>query len=324
MKVWQCDDSRPVPGLTPGTLENPVPGPGELLIRIHAVGVTPTELSWYPTTHTKTGENRQQAIPGHEFSGVVTATGSGLEDSLGSEVFGMNDWFADGATAEYCCTLPSMVAPKPVRLSHVAAASIPIAALTAWQGLFDRAKLQPGERVLIHGGSGAVGVLAIQLAHWHGAEVLTTARSSYRETLMKLGATRVIDYRNERFEEIAKGVDVVFDPVGGSILQKSWDILGPGGRLITIAASSEEPTDERTKRAFFIVESNREQLGKIASLLDSGKLHPVVRDVIPFDAARMAYFPSCLQEIGCGRKVITGSFTNQPQIEFQTPVYRIH
>jgi hypothetical protein len=150
MKAWQCDDSWPVPGLFQANIEPPRPARGELLIRVHAAGVTPTELQWFPTTHTKSGAPRAHAIPGHEFSGVVAATGEEANFTVGQQVFGLNDWFADGATAEFCCTLPSHVAPKPARLTHAEAASVPIGALTAWQGLLDRAKLQSGERILIH------------------------------------------------------------------------------------------------------------------------------------------------------------------------------
>src|SRR5579871_5473776 len=122
----------------------PRPGAGELLIRVYAAGVIATELGWYPTSHTRTGEPRNSAVPGHELSGVVTQIGDGVGGlELGREVYGMNDWFADGAMAEYCVAPFFAVAPKPALLSHEEAASVPISALTAWQGLFDRARLQP-------------------------------------------------------------------------------------------------------------------------------------------------------------------------------------
>ena len=226
MKVWQCDDLRPVPGLVSAEVKTPQPGRGEVLIRVHAVGVTHTELLWQPTTHTKSGENRRHAIPGHEFSGTIAAVGAGADGAVGEEVFGMNDWYAQGATAEFCCAPPSAIALKPARLTHVEAASVPIDALTAWQGLFERAQLQAGERVLIHGGAGAVGVLAIQLARLRGAHVLTTASGHDRDFLLQLGAQQVIDYHTERFEDLARNVDVVFDAVGGSTLQR---LLGRAG-----------------------------------------------------------------------------------------------
>jgi NADPH:quinone reductase-like Zn-dependent oxidoreductase len=134
--------------------------------------------------------------------------------------------------------------------------------------LFDRAKLQPGERVLIHGGAGAVGAFAIQLARRAGAQVITTASKRNAEFLTNLGAEQVIDYRSERFEDHAQDIDVVFDAVGGDTLKRSWNILNSSGRLVTIAAESEGTKDARTEAAFFIVEPNRSQLEEIAKLLD--------------------------------------------------------
>jgi NADPH:quinone reductase-like Zn-dependent oxidoreductase len=262
-------------------------------------------MQWYPTTHTKTGEDRHRAIPGHEFSGVVAAVGADTDGVVGQEVFGMNDWFAEGATAEYCCTLPSAVAPKPLRVTHVEAASVPIGALTAWQGLFERAKLQPGERILIHGGAGGVGVFAVQLARWRKARVTTTASAHNRDLLLQLGAQRIIDYRTERVEDVAQDFDVVFDTVGGETLQRSWDLLGAGGRLVTIAASSETVVDERAKQAFFIVEPNQPQLREIARLLDAGELRPVIDAVVPFDQAALAYTRHGVPGRGCGKTVIS-------------------
>ena len=128
----------------------------------------------------------------------------------------MNDWFADGATADYCLSAATSVAVKPSRLSHLEAASVPIGVLTAWQGLFERAKLGPGERILIHGGSGAVGVFVIQLARRAEAHVITTASARNFDFLLQLGANEVTDYRSVRFEDRARDLDVVFDTVGGN------------------------------------------------------------------------------------------------------------
>jgi NADPH:quinone reductase-like Zn-dependent oxidoreductase len=175
MKIMRLSDGA-ASGLVEDDVAKPKPGRGEMLVRVYAAGVTSKELLWYPTTHDKSGELRSRAVPGHEFSGVIEAAGEDAEGfSAGQEVYGMNDWFSDGATAEYCVTRPASVAPKPAQLTHVEAASVPIGALTAWQGLFDRAKLQAGERVLVHGGAGAVGLFAIQLARLHGAHVTATA-----------------------------------------------------------------------------------------------------------------------------------------------------
>src|SRR5882757_5999361 len=148
MKAMQVNKADQGPRLILVELQKPEAGLGEILVHVHAAGVTPSELLWYPTTHTKSGTARIGAVPGHEFSGVIAAIGNDVQDfEIGDEVYGMNDWFVDGATAEFCITLPQNIARKPISLGHEAAASVPIGALTSWQGLIDRAKLEPGERV---------------------------------------------------------------------------------------------------------------------------------------------------------------------------------
>jgi NADPH:quinone reductase-like Zn-dependent oxidoreductase len=283
MKAMRVNNSTPGPALAGSELPRPQPGEGELLISVRAAGVTPTELSWYPTTHTKEGTPRKGAVPGHEFSGVIAALGrnaNGFE--VGQEIYGLNDWFADGATAEVCLTTPQSIAGKPASLTHEAAATVPIGALTAWQGLLERAKIKPGERVLIHGASGAVGIFAVQLAHRHGAYVIGTASSANLEFVGKLGADEVIDYRLARFEDRTEKVDVVFDGVGGETLARSWSMLKPGGRMVTIV-------DEASKDAFFIVEPNQKQLVEVAKLLDAGELKTYVGAVVPLAEASNAY-----------------------------------
>jgi len=287
--------------------EVPVPSPrgGEVLVRVHAAGVTPTEMQWYPTTHTNTGEPRRNAVPGHEFSGVVQALGEGVTGfRVGEEVYGFNDWFSDGGTADYCLTQPAMIAPKPKSLSHIEAASIPIGALTARQGLHTQARLQAGERVLIHGGAGAVGVFAVQMAKQTGAHIVTTASARNREFLRELGAEMVIDYHSERFEDRAGEFDVVFDGVGGETLRRSWAVLKPGGRMVTIAADGESTLDEREKAAFFIVEVSQEQLREIAAQIDQGALQTFVDAVVPLHEASAAYFGKIPQRNGYGKTVI--------------------
>jgi len=301
----RLSDSAQPPVLLEETVPQPHPRRGELLVRVYAAGVTPTELLWYPTTHSKTGERRSHAVPGHEFSGVIAAVGEETVGfAIGQEVYGMNDWFADGALAEYCITQPTSVVQKPPSLTHVEAAAVPIGALTAWQGLFDRARLQAGERVLVHGGAGAVGVFAIQLARSRGAQVTATASARNLTFVSQLGAAQVIDYRAVRFEDNVRDLDVVFDTVGGETLQRSWAVLKPGGRMITIAADSETTTDDRVKQAFFIVEPNHQQLTQIGSLLEAGDLQPVVDAVLPFTRASEAYTGEVRQRRGCGKLVV--------------------
>src|SRR4051812_4644318 len=240
----------------------PRPGPGEILVRVHAAAVTPTELLWVPTWTTRAGGPRPlPVIPGHEFSGEVAALGEGVTAvGVGEPVYGMNDWFGDGAQAEYCLARAADVARKPASVDHAHAAVTPISALTAWQGLIERARITAGEHVLIHGAAGGVGGFAVQLARWRGARVTATASVGNLDFVRGLGADEVIEYQAERFEEKVRDVDAVFDTVGGDILQRSWGLLKPGGRLVTVAASEEGTQDERTREAFFIVEASRAQL----------------------------------------------------------------
>jgi len=264
----------------------------------YAAGVTPAEKGWYPTTHTKTGGLRTAAIPGHEFSGESVETGQ--------LVFGMNDWFSDGATAEYCVAPQSAVLPKPSSLTHAEAATVPIAALTAWQGLVDRARIQRGDRVLIHGGAGAVGIFAVQLARIQGAHVVATAAARDRGFLSSLGAEQVIDYRASCFEQEVRDIDVLFDTVGGETLARSWSVLKPQGRVITIASSEASATDDRAKNAFFIVEPNRKQLADIALLFDEQRLKASVAATISLADAAEAYAGK-IRKRGPGKIVVVVS-----------------
>jgi NADPH:quinone reductase-like Zn-dependent oxidoreductase len=276
---------------------------GEVLVRVHAAGITPSELAWSPTSHTKNGEKRTGAVPSHEFSGEVAEVGEAVEGlSAGQEIYGMNDWFADGALADYCITRAEWIAPKPGTLNFAEAASVPIGALTAWQGLFDRANLRAGERVLVHGGTGGVGVFAVQLARLRGAYVITTVSAGNIEFAKELGADECIDYKASVFEERVRDVDVVFDAVGGETLERSWGVLNQHGRLVTVAAGSEATADERIKRAFFIVEPRHDQLVEVAKLLDARELKAVVDEVVPLSKAPDAY-AGAIERTGRGKLV---------------------
>ena len=286
MKAMEFTD-----GLELRPARRPVPEPedGEILIQISAAGVTPTEKLWYTTTHRSDGTLRLNGIPGHEFSGIVSALGGhAIGFRVGDAVYGLNDWFAEGATAEFCITEPSKLSPKPATLSHPEAAAAPIGLLTAWQGLHSRAQLQKDERILIHGGSGAVGLFAVQLAKLQGAYVIATSSEANLDFVNQLGADEVIDYRARRFEEIGP-VDVIFDTVGGETLDRSWSALKPDGRLVTIAAEAESSTDVRIKEAFFIVEQDGKQLASLGKLFDSGELKAFIKAELPLEEAEAAY-----------------------------------
>jgi NADPH:quinone reductase-like Zn-dependent oxidoreductase len=256
----------------------PIPAAGEVLVRVHAAGVTPTELFWSTSRTTQSGTPRPLPfIPGHEFAGEVTSLGEGVTNfDVGDSVYGMNNWFCDGAQAEYCLARAEDIARKPTSVDHLHAAVTPISALTAWQGLFERARLEAGQHILIHGGAGGVGSFAVQFAHWRCARVTATVSTKNKTFAHELGADEVIDYRAERFEKRIPQVDVVFDTVGSETLQRSWSVLKPGGRLVTIAASEEGAQDQRTRDAFFIVQRRGNELEEIARLIDAGHVRPVV------------------------------------------------
>ncbi|MDC8449661.1 MAG: NADP-dependent oxidoreductase [Nitrospira sp.] len=273
--------------------EAPIPKPndGQLLIQVHAAAVTPTEFAWYPTFHTSEGNARPfPIILGHEFSGVVAAIGGSNRDArIGDSVYGLNDWFMDGAQAEYCLVAAASVAPKPATVDHTLAAAVPISALTAWQALVERAQLSKGQRILIHGGAGGVGSVAVQLARYKKAHVIATASAANMNFIKGLGADEVIDYRTTPFETVVRDVDVVLDTVGGETRDRSWGVLRKGGQLVTIAADAEGMKEQRVRDAFFIVEPNRMQLIEIGRLIDGGVIRPIVGAVFSMDEVQRAY-----------------------------------
>jgi NADPH:quinone reductase-like Zn-dependent oxidoreductase len=291
MKAMFLENKAGAESLVEGQIPRPSPKAGEVLVKVHATAVTPTELQWFPTFNKQSGEPRPFPIVlSHEFSGTVESLGPDVNDvKVGAAVYGLNDWFANGAQAEYCVAPENALAPKPNSLDHVHAAVAPISALTAWQGLFTRAGLQRGQRVLIHGAAGGVGIFAVQLARWRGAYVIATASCSNLDFVRALGADQVIDYRATRFEDVMCDVDVVFDGVGGETLERSWRVLKPGGKVVTIAAQSEGVAERRVRDAFMLVEANRSQLEEIARLIDAGVLRVFVAEVFPLSEAAQGY-----------------------------------
>jgi NADPH:quinone reductase-like Zn-dependent oxidoreductase len=271
----------------------PHAGLGEVLVRVYATGVIANELKWDATYQTKAGNPRGLPIPGRDLSGVVEEVGHSVTALVpGSEVYAMLDYCYDGAEAEYTIALPSELAPKPGTLNHVQAAAVPLSALTAWQGLFDRANLVAGQTVLIHGAAGGVGVFAVQLARWAGAQIIATASARNGDFLRELGATQVIDYTTTCFEEVVKPVDVVFDTVGGDTLQRSWQVVKPEGVLVSVVSprpSADVAKGHDARFAWFVVEPNREQLIQIGTLIDAGHIRPIVETVLPLSEARQAY-----------------------------------
>jgi NADPH:quinone reductase-like Zn-dependent oxidoreductase len=304
MKAIQLQETATRPTLQLVEVAQPICGKADVLIRVHAAGIIPTELEWQPTTQTKTGAKRSNAIPSHEFSGIIAAKGNEVTAfSIGQAVYGFNDWYSDGALAELCLTQPSSIAPKPSTLTDEEAASVPISALTAWQALFDHAKLQSNQRILIHGASGGVGTFAVQLARRQGAHIIATAPTKNLALVKQLGANEVIDYKTTHFQDVVHDIDVVFDTVGGQTRDLSWSVLKPGGRLITIA--SDAPTDDpRLTNSFFIVEPNQQQLIEVAKLLVAGELKTFVNAIIPLADAAKAYEKAIPNARGYGKVIV--------------------
>jgi NADPH:quinone reductase-like Zn-dependent oxidoreductase len=270
----------------------PAPAAGEALVRVHAAGITPTELTWAETYRGPDGQERLPTIPGHDVSGVVEALGPDVAGvSPGDAVYGLIAFPHDGSAAEYVAVRAADLAPKPQSLDHVHAAAVPLSALTAWQALFVHAQLAAGQRVLVHGAAGGVGAFAVQLARWRGAHVGATASARHHDFLRELGVETAIDYRTTRFEEVLRDVDVVLDTIGGDTMERSWRVLRRGGTLVSVAAPPppEAARDAGARGIFFIVKPSRVQLMEIARLIDAGEIRPVLDAVLPLDRAREAF-----------------------------------
>ena len=274
-------------------VEVPRPAAGEALVRVHAAAITRDELDW-PL-------DRLPAIPSYELSGVVEAVAPGVDGvAVGEAVYALSGFDRDGAAAEYAALPAALLAPKPRTLGHVESAAIPLAGLSAWQGLFTHGRLDRGERVLVHGAAGGVGGFAVQLARWRGAEVIGTASTGNLDAARRLGAGRVVDHTT-RFEDAVGQVDLVFDTAGGERLARSPAVLRPGGRLVSVAA--EPPQAPGVDAVYFVVEPDREQLVRLARLVDGGDLRPTVDAVFPLDDAREAFARS-LGRHGGGKIVL--------------------
>src|SRR5499427_4058921 len=200
--------------------------PGDVLIRVRATGITPAELTWDETYQNADGTPRVPSIPGHEVSGVVERTAPDVTDFRpGDEIYGLADFSRDGAAAEFAAVRATNLAFKPRSISHAQAAALPLSALTAWQAPFEHAHLVSGQSVLIHGGAGGVGSLAVQLAQWRSARVLATASARDTAFVRSLGADDVTDYHATPFEEMLRDIDVVLDTIGGETRERSWRVL---------------------------------------------------------------------------------------------------
>lgn len=271
-------------GLVVERVETPRPGEGEVLVRVHAAAITRDELEW--------PADRLPAVPSYEFSGVVAAAGPGVDWlAPGDEVFGLSPFDRDGAAADYLSLPARLLAPKPKRLDHIHSAAIPLAALSAWQGLFVHGRLESGQRVCIHGASGGVGSYAVQFAHRCGAYVIGTASPQNLSLVRELGADEAVGCPGEDLEKTVGSVDLVFDTAGGERLKQSVHLVRPGGRLVSVAVEPDvEAAAERGIEAiYFVVEPNAAQLREISRLADEGELRSLVAEVYALDRARKAF-----------------------------------
>ncbi len=256
-----------------GEAPDPVAGPGEVLVDVHAASINAADYK----VRLGPGSLKFPYILGRDFSGVVTARGPGVTDlEIGDAIFGVTDQGIEGCYAEKLAIKAAIVAKKPARLSHAEAAAMALTSLTALWALEDTAKLKAGETILIHGGAGGVAGFAIQLSKHLGASVLTTASAGNHDYVKSLGADRAIDYNTEDFTKTAAGVDVVFDTVGGAVQVRSYDVLKPGGRLVWIAAAP--PGFEASRRDVQVLRPNvardRAHLERMTVLYAAGAVWP--------------------------------------------------
>jgi NADPH:quinone reductase-like Zn-dependent oxidoreductase len=273
----------------------PQPAKGEVLIRVHATSVNPIDWKVRAGYMKDFLPHSFPLILGWDVSGLVEEVGSNPATAgrfkKGDEVYSLPDHTRNGAYAEYMVVRESEVALKPNALHHIRAAAVPLAALTAWQALFDTAQLQPEQRVLIHGAAGGVGHFAVQLAKWKGAYIIGTASVKNHEMLYELGADELIDYTKQRFEHVARNIDVVLDTIGGETQERSWQVLNKGGTLVSLVqAPSENKAKEHSVRGIRLSAGpNGQELAEIAKIIDAGKLAPVIDRILPLSEARRAH-----------------------------------
>jgi NADPH:quinone reductase-like Zn-dependent oxidoreductase len=268
----------------------PAPGAGQVLVRVKVCGVGPWD-AWVRSGKSVIAQPLP-LTPGSDLSGVVEEVGPGVEAFRpGDAVFGVTNARFTGAYAEYAVAEAAMLARKPSGIGDAEAASVPVVATTAWQMMVDYGGLAAGRRVLVHGAAGNVGAFAVQIAKRAGAEVIATARAGDLDVARRLGADRVLDGEAQRFEETVRDVDVVLDTVGGDTLDRSFEVLKPGGTLVSSAAApDQERAAQRGVRAvFFLVEITTARLDRIGELLASGGIAASVGEVLPLSDARLAH-----------------------------------
>lgn len=262
------------------------PNEDEALVRVIASSVNPADPLTLSGKYAKEFGTHLPLIPGYDIAGVVEKTGAKITKlKVGDEVYGYPTF--GGGWADYVTVKEWEVAAKPRSLNFVEAAAVPMGALTAWQALVDVAKLQSGQTILIHGGSGGVGSFAIQIAKARGARVIATASTSNQDLLKQLGADVVVDYTKTKFEDVAKNVDAVLDPVGKETLARSYAAVKKGGIVMSLVARPDpvELKKHEIRGVGISVHADSEDLAKIAQLIDQGKIKPIVTQVVSLNDA---------------------------------------
>ena len=269
-------------------VQRPEPKEDQILVRVIAAGVNPVDGLIRSGMFAKHEKATFPMILGADIAGVVEKTGSKVTKfKAGDPVFAYASLKSGGAYAEYALTTEREAAPKPKVLTYVEAAAVPVVALTAWQALIDIAKLSAGQTVLIHGGSGGVGTFAIQIAKARGARVIATASTANQDLLKQLGADVAIDYTKQKFEDVAKDVDVVLDSIGKDTLARSYGVVRKGGFIVSLVARPDRAElDKRGIRgAALSVEPNSDELAEIGKLIDEGKIKVIVSQTFPLSEA---------------------------------------
>jgi NADPH:quinone reductase-like Zn-dependent oxidoreductase len=285
------DRAAGVDGLVLADVPYPHAAENDVVVQVHAAGFTPGELDWPGTWTDRAGRDRTPTIPGHEVAGVVAELGYGTTGlTVGQRVFGVTDWCRNGTLAEFVAVEARNLAPLSDGVDPITAAALPISGLTAWQGLFTHGQLRAGQTVLIHGAAGGVGSVAVQLAHEAGARVIGTGRTAHRQTVLDLGAEVFVDLELDRLESLGE-VDVVFDVMGGEILERSATLVRSGGALVSIAEPPPiQPDDGRA--VFFVVEPDRGELAELEHRLRDDRLRAVVGTTYALEDAAAAFDPT--------------------------------
>jgi NADPH:quinone reductase-like Zn-dependent oxidoreductase len=260
----------------------PQPKENELLVRVIACGVNPADPLVLSGRFAKEFGTHLPLVPGYDVAGVVEAMGAKVTKfKKGDAVYGYA--LFGGGWAEYAVLAENEAALKPKNTTFTEAAAVPLAALTAWQALIDVAKLSAGQTVLIHGGSGGVGSFAIQIAKARGARVIATASTANQDLLKQLGADVTIDYAKTKFEDVAKDVDVVLDPVGRDTLARSYGVVKKGGIVTTLVARPDQAELDKygIRGASISVKPDGSEQAEITKLIEAGKIKPIVSQVLP-------------------------------------------